>query len=804
MKRSRITSYLGIISLGLGIIQGILMYFLDLDSNYINSIFLIPIFLVGVIVFPSIVCSYFELQVKKHTWDFSLNREPKPAGRALSLIYGIAFLLIGLLINIMSFIISKSIKSIEIGLSFILWIVIGILGITGAIIYRDTPKIFSTEEKLKRRKIGFTTVMICITILATTILILDINQPYYRTVNVVQDAYVYEYQPDTNYGQEDQIFVGNYDYGKAEAYYLYEISGFSTGWEDAYLEVKFDFASYPVNVAACIIYEGWDELGITWNNKPNHTTQYGSILCDGFSFSVPVKPKHFINNRITICLYGIGAESDGFLSGSSKEGALNDEDIPHAVLEYNGIEPNYFVAYIIAYVVVFAVSALYLKYAGRFSYPRPRPRTTIPIERLREHRLEELLMRRRGPPVPIERPERGVRLHPSELYKPRKIFKINELVDLRLIGNRTFLFVNNKRLMVCTFLLINIPKDRVHDYDEIKSIDEAAEILDKSLERVPPYFYKITPEEEFKAHCSNIQAFFENGLNTNILHTNIAFPLLKELVHQGFEPAQKVFKEEIAIRFNEGTFNSRRFLYLGGYLRFLNKEEKQALEGYEKFSKLVHETARPLMDAFERDGVFRNVEVRRRALRELRELHQRPRPLMSNFKIVIFGDANVGKNSISLDSITNVGEANPNFPIGVNFAVKTMVVNNRRIRLQIWRIANEPRFRFVVPNYFHGANGGLFIYDITNYSSLTNLVEWMVAIQTRFREEEIFPIIVVGNKTDLSNKREVPMEEAIKFAKSTGLANYIECSFKTGKNVEKMFERLVRLMLKKRTESQGD
>lgn len=54
--------------------------------------------------------------------------------------------------------------------------------------------------------------------------------------------------------------------------------------------------------------------------------------------------------------------------------------------------------------------------------------------------------------------------------------------------------------MVCTFLLMNIPKDRIQDYNEIKSIDEAVEILDKSLHSIPPRHYKISPEEEFSAH----------------------------------------------------------------------------------------------------------------------------------------------------------------------------------------------------------------------------------------------------------------------------------------------------------------
>lgn len=156
------------------------------------------------------------------------------------------------------------------------------------------------------------------------------------------------------------------------------------------------------------------------------------------------------------------------------------------------------------------------------------------------------------------------------------IFKINDLVDLRLIDGKTYIYVNNKEFLICARLLLNIPMERIQEADEIKSIDEAAEVYKQPLwqNRVVD---TITPEEEFKGHCSNIQAFFENGLNTDILASNIAFPLLKKLVDLGYEPAKRVFKEEIAKRFNEGTHNSRMFLYKQRYLNYLKREERQAL-----------------------------------------------------------------------------------------------------------------------------------------------------------------------------------------------------------------------------------
>ncbi len=161
--------------------------------------------------------------------------------------------------------------------------------------------------------------------------------------------------------------------------------------------------------------------------------------------------------------------------------------------------------------------------------------------------------------------------------RPSSIFKINDLVDLRLIGKETYIYVNNKILLACKSLLFNIPKRRIR---EIKSIDEAS-IVFKSTEKIR---HKISSKEEFMGHCSNIQAFIENGLNTDILSTNVAFPLLKKLVDNGYEPAIRVFKQEIIKRFNEGTYNSRTFLYLQGYLYYLKEEEKLALNGLDPIS----------------------------------------------------------------------------------------------------------------------------------------------------------------------------------------------------------------------------
>ena len=89
------------------------------------------------------------------------------------------------------------------------------------------------------------------------------------------------------------------------------------------------------------------------------------------------------------------------------------------------------------------------------------------------------------------------------------------------------------------------------------------------------------------------------------------------------------------------------------------------------------------------------------------------------------------------------------------------------------------------------------MYDVTNYSSLAHIDDWLVVIRKELRAEDHFPVIVVGGKADLVDEREVTGDEGINIAKSRAVDGFIESSAKTGENVEETFEALARLMMQK-------
>jgi len=155
-------------------------------------------------------------------------------------------------------------------------------------------------------------------------------------------------------------------------------------------------------------------------------------------------------------------------------------------------------------------------------------------------------------------------------------FKVNDYVSLRLEDEKTVIYVAGKRFRQCKYLFLNIPIDEIREFDQVESIDEAAERLDKSMEDED--LPRIIPAKvEFWGHCSNLQVWSEKNYDTRILHSNIAFPLLRKLSESGDFVALRVFKEEIAKIFSQGNDTVRTFLIEEGYMDLLSREEVLSL-----------------------------------------------------------------------------------------------------------------------------------------------------------------------------------------------------------------------------------
>ena len=157
-----------------------------------------------------------------------------------------------------------------------------------------------------------------------------------------------------------------------------------------------------------------------------------------------------------------------------------------------------------------------------------------------------------------------------------KEFKINDYLSLKLEYGKTNIYIRGKLFKQCKYLLIDIPIDEITSFNDLESIDEAAERLDRSLEEEECDII-IPPETEFWGHCSNLQVWYEYNYDTRLLHSNLAFPLLRELAEAGDVVAKKVFREEIFERYINGIESVQTYLIEQHYLANLNDEEFKQL-----------------------------------------------------------------------------------------------------------------------------------------------------------------------------------------------------------------------------------
>ena len=162
------------------------------------------------------------------------------------------------------------------------------------------------------------------------------------------------------------------------------------------------------------------------------------------------------------------------------------------------------------------------------------------------------------------------------------------------------------------------------------------------------------------------------------------------------------------------------------------------------------------------------------------------------FKVLLLGNSDVGKSSLLLRYVDSVWNDAFVPTIGVDFKVKTLTINEKKVKMQIWDTAGQERFRTVVSTYFRGAHGILLLYDVTNRDSFKNLESWLIEIEKNAKEKVLK--ILIGNKCDLGEDREITIEEGKAFALRNGM-EFMETSAKMNTNVTEAFETLGKLMI---------
>jgi Ras-related protein Rab-1A len=143
-------------------------------------------------------------------------------------------------------------------------------------------------------------------------------------------------------------------------------------------------------------------------------------------------------------------------------------------------------------------------------------------------------------------------------------------------------------------------------------------------------------------------------------------------------------------------------------------------------------------------------------------------------KIVLLGDANVGKSNIMGRLIKDEFTRETASTIGVEFSLKNIIINDTRYKVQLWDTAGQERFRSVIRSYYRGCHGIILVYDITNRDSFNNIEKWLTDINNNCGNKQL-QIILVGSKIDLEKDRKVLYNEGKQLAESKNI-KFIEIS----------------------------
>ncbi|ODH49631.1 GTP-binding protein ypt1 [Paracoccidioides brasiliensis] len=159
------------------------------------------------------------------------------------------------------------------------------------------------------------------------------------------------------------------------------------------------------------------------------------------------------------------------------------------------------------------------------------------------------------------------------------------------------------------------------------------------------------------------------------------------------------------------------------------------------------------------------------------------------FKLLLIGDSGVGKSCLLLRFADDTYTESYISTIGVDFKIRTIELDGKTVKLQIWDTAGQERFRTITSSYYRGAHGICIVYDVTDMDSFNNVKQWLQEID-RYATEGVNKLLV-GNKSDMEDKKVVEYTVAKEFADSLGIP-FLETSAKSASNVEQAFLTMAR------------
>ncbi|XP_053575008.1 ras-related protein Rab-19 [Bombina bombina] len=167
------------------------------------------------------------------------------------------------------------------------------------------------------------------------------------------------------------------------------------------------------------------------------------------------------------------------------------------------------------------------------------------------------------------------------------------------------------------------------------------------------------------------------------------------------------------------------------------------------------------------------------------------------FKIILIGDSNVGKTCVVHRFHSGNFSDKQQNTIGVDFTVRSLNIEGKKVKVQVWDTAGQERFRTITQSYYRSAHGAIIAYDITRRQTFESIPHWIHEAE-KYGAANLM-LMLIGNKSDLLEKRQVLFEEACTLAEKHGLLAVLETSAKESHNVEEVFLLMAKELIARNT-----